>query len=186
MLTVFVALSVLTGLVYPFATTGLSKLVFPHQANGSLIEKDGKVVGSEWIGQAFSSPQYFWGRPSATSPMAYNAAASSGSNLGPTNSALADAVKGRVDALHQADPDNHALIPVDLISASGSGLDPHISPAAAQYQAPRVARLRNLPLADVQKMIDANTSRPTLGLLGEPVVNVLQLNLALDELAKAH
>jgi K+-transporting ATPase ATPase C chain len=181
---IFITLSVITGLVYPLATTGVSQLLFPSQAAGSLIERDGKVVGSELIGQAFSSPGYFWGRPSATSPMPYNAAASSGSNLGPTNGDLTQAVKDRIAALKAADPDNTAPVPVDLVTASGSGLDPHISPAAAYYQAARVARERKLPEADVRKLVQEHTEPGAwLGLLGDPAVNVLQLNLALDKLA---
>lgn len=183
-LVLFAALTLVTGVLYPLATTGIAKLMFPFQASGSLIERDGKAVGSMLIGQAFSSPQYFWGRPSATGPMPYNASASSGSNLGPTNPALRDAVVARIEALRQADPGNTAQIPVDLVSASASGLDPHISPAAASYQAPRVARLRSLPVEKVQALIQAHTERPLIGILGEPVVNVLTLNLALDE-AKA-
>jgi len=182
-LVVFVLLSALTGLLYPLATTSVARLLLPHQAAGSLIERDGRVVGSELIGQAFSSPQYFWGRPSATAPAPYNAAASGGSNLGPRNPALAEAVRERVAALRAADPGNTAPIPADLVTASGSGLDPHISPAAALYQAPRVARLRGLPLAQVEQLVAAHTGRPIVGLLGEPAVNVLALNLDLDRLA---
>lgn len=184
-LVLFAALTLVTGVLYPLATTGVAKLLFPSQASGSLIERDGKAVGSTLIGQNFSSPQYFWGRPSATGPMPYNAVASGGSNLGPTNPALRDAVVARIEALRQADPGNTAQIPVDLISASASGLDPHISPAAASYQAARVARLRNLPVEKVQALIQAHTERPLVGILGEPVVNVLTLNLALDD-AKAN
>jgi K+-transporting ATPase ATPase C chain len=179
-LVIFAALTIVTGVLYPLATTGIAKVLFPFQASGSLIERDGKVVGSQLIGQAFTSPHYFWGRPSATGPMPYNASASSGSNLGPTNPALRDAVLARIEALRQADPGNTAQIPVDLVSASASGLDPHISPAAARYQAPRVARLRALPVDQVNALIDAHTDRPLIGILGEPVVNVLALNLALD------
>ncbi|MNT45208.1 Potassium-transporting ATPase C chain [compost metagenome] len=159
--------------------------MFPHEAAGSLIRQDDKVVGSEWIGQSFSSPQYFWGRPSATAPMPYNAAGSGGSNLGPRNPALAEAIQARIAALKAADPDNLLPVPVDLVTASGSGLDPHISPAAAAYQAQRVARARNLPRDRVDALIQANTDRPWLGVLGEPAVNVLKLNLALDKLGKA-
>lgn len=180
-LVMFAALTLVTGVLYPLATTGIAKAVFPFQAAGSLIERDGKVLGSTLIGQAFNSPQYFWGRPSATGPTPNNASASSGSNLGPTNPVLRDAVLARIEALRQADPGNTAQIPVDLVSASASGLDPHISPAAASYQAPRVARLRNLPVEKVQALIQAHTERPLIGILGEPVVNVLTLNLALDE-----
>jgi K+-transporting ATPase ATPase C chain len=177
---VFAALSIITGIAYPYATTGVSQLLFPHEANGSMIEQNGKVLGSELIGQQFSSPKYFWGRLSATAPMPYNGIASGGSNLGPSNPALSDQAKGRIDALHAADPDNKAPIPVDLITASGSGLDPAISVAAARYQAARVARARGLSVEDVSKKIDAHTSTPFLGLLGEPAVNVLELNLDLD------
>jgi K+-transporting ATPase ATPase C chain len=180
MLTVFVVLSVITGLLYPGVITGISRAVFPHEAAGSVIIKDGRAIGSELIGQPFSAPKYFWGRLSATSPMPYNAAASSGSNLGPSNPALTDAARARIDALREADPDNKAAVPVDLVTASGSGLDPHISPAAAQYQAARVARLRGLPLERVQALIAANIDGPLLAVMGDPVVNVLKLNLALD------
>lgn len=181
-LTVFAALSLITGLAYPFLTTGIASAVFPRQAAGSLIEQDGKVVGSALIGQPFTSPQYFWGRPSATAPMPYNAAASGGSNLGPRNPALAEAVQARIAALKAADPNNAAPIPADLVTASGSGLDPHISPAAAAYQADRVARARNLPRSEVDALIQAHTATPWLGVLGSPAVNVLTLNLALDKL----
>ena len=181
-LTVFAALSLITGLAYPFLTTGIASAVFPREAAGSLIEQDGKVVGSALIGQSFTSPQYFWGRPSATAPMPYNAAASGGSNLGPRNPALAEAVQARIAALKAADPDNAAPVPADLVTASGSGLDPHISPAAAAYQADRVARARNLPRSEVDALIRAHTATPSLGVLGSPAVNVLTLNLALDKL----
>lgn len=184
-LILFAALSLITGLAYPFLTTGIASAVFPHQAAGSLIEQDGKVIGSEWIGQSFTSPQYFWGRPSATAPMPYNAAASGGSNLGPRNPALAEAIESRIAALKAADPDNAAPVPIDLITASGSGLDPHISPAAAAYQADRVARARNLPRGEVDALIRAHTAAPWLGVLGDPAVNVLTLNLALDKLRVA-
>ena len=177
-------LTVLTGGIYPLLVTGIAQLVFPHQANGSLIEQNGKVVGSELIGQPFFNPKYFWGRPSATGPLPYNASASSGSNLGPLNPALKDAVKARIDALKASDPANTAPIPVDLVTASGSGLDPHISPAAARWQAPRIARLRGLSEAEVSKLIDAHTQGRQLSLLGEPRVNVLALNLSLDHLGK--
>lgn len=180
LLTVFVALSVVTGLLYPGAVTGIAKALFPSQAAGSLIVKDGKAIGSELIGQPFSDPRYFWGRLSATAPMPYNASASSGSNLGPRNAALTDAAHARIEALRAADPGNAAPVPVDLVTASGSGLDPHISPAAADYQAARVARLRGLPLARVRALVIANTDAPLLAVLGDPVVNVLKLNLALD------
>jgi len=177
-------LTVLTGGLYPLLVTGIAQGVFPHQANGSPIKQDGKVVGSELIGQAFSDPKYFWGRPSATGPLPYNGGASSGSNLGPLNPALAEAVKARIAALKAADPTQTASIPVDLVTASGSGLDPHISPAAASWQAPRIARLRGLSEAAVAQLINAHTQGRQLGLLGEPRVNVLALNLALDRTGK--
>jgi len=178
----FAALTIVTGIAYPLVVTGIAQAAFPHQANGSLMEKDGKTIGSELIGQNFSDPKYFWGRASATSPMAYNGAGSSGSNQGPLNPALADAVKGRIDALRAADPGNTQPVPVDLVTASGSGLDPHISVAAADYQAARVARARGLPPAAVQRIVEQHTQGRLLGLLGEPRVNVLALNLALDTL----
>jgi potassium-transporting ATPase KdpC subunit len=181
-LVLFVALTVVTGVAYPLAVTGIAKAVFPSQAAGSLIEKDGKVVGSVLIGQNFSDPKNFWGRPSATSPMANNAANSSGSNQGPLNPALLDAVKGRIKALNDADPGNKAPIPVDLVTASGSGLDPHISVAGAVYQANRVAAARKLQVAQVQALIEKNTEGQLFGFIGEPRVNVLQLNLALAAL----
>ena len=168
------------GLFYPLAITGLSQVLFPKQANGSLIYKDGKPVGSRLIGQPFDDPKYFWGRPSATSPVPYNAASSGGSNLGPTNPALLKTIQDRIDALHKADPENHEPIPVDLVTASGSGLDPHISPAAALYQAKRVAKARGIPESSVQGLIEKHTQGRFLGLLGEPGVNVLELNLDLD------
>jgi len=181
-LVIFLALSLLVGLLYPLATTGVARLLWPFQAGGSLLEQDGRVVGSALIGQSFSDPRYFWGRPSATAPMPYNAAASGGSNLGPSNPALAQAVQARIAALRAADPANPAPIPVDLATASGSGLDPHISPAAASYQAARVARARGLPAATVEQLIARHIERPAPDILGEPVVNVLALNLALDRL----
>ena len=183
-LTLFVVLSLVTGLLYPLAVTGVAQTAFPHQANGSLITQGGEAVGSELIGQSFTEPGHFWGRPSATAPMPYNASASGGSNLGPTNSALTDAVKARIEALRAADPCNTRPVPVDLVTASASGLDPHISPAAADYQAARVAKARGLPLAQVQALVQQHTESPWLGLLGEPRVNVLALNLALDSLPK--
>ncbi|NOT10367.1 MAG: potassium-transporting ATPase subunit KdpC [Methylococcaceae bacterium] len=177
----FVILTVLTGVIYPAVVTGLAHLLFPNQAGGSLItNSEGKSTGSRLIGQPFSNPGHFWGRPSATGPFPYNAGASSGSNLGPTNPALVDAVKARVQALKAADPDNKAPVPVDLITASGSGLDPHISPAAADYQVNRVAKARNMDPQKISDLIDANTESRQWWLLGEPRVNVLTLNLALD------
>jgi len=173
-------LSLLTGVLYPLAVTGLAQTLFPYRANGSIILKDDTRVGSELIGQPFSDPKYFWGRLSATSPFPYNAAASSGSNLGPTNPALLDAVRGRMEALRKADPENRAPVPVDLVTASGSGLDPHISPAAARFQARRVAKARSLDEATVRKLIAECTEPRQIGILGEPRVNVLKLNLALD------
>lgn len=178
----FVLLSAITGLLYPLAVTGVGQGLFPKQAAGSLIEVDGKAVGSELIGQNFTSPKYFWGRPSATAPMANNAAGSGGSNQGPLNPALADVIKARIEALRAADPTNGAPIPADLVEASASGLDPHISMAAARYQAGRVARERGLSALRVQALIDANTEPRDLRVLGEPRVKVLQLNLALDAL----
>jgi len=175
-------MTVLLGIVYPLVITGAAKLVFPHQAEGSLIYKDGRLIGSTLIGQSFSDPKYFWGRPSATSPQPYNGLASSGSNLGPLNPALLDGVKANAKALHDADPDNQRPIPVDLVSASASGLDPEISPAAANYQAARVARARNLPLEQVEALIRAHERGRLLGFMGEPRINVLEANLALDRL----
>jgi K+-transporting ATPase ATPase C chain len=180
-LRMLVVLSVLTGVAYPLLVTGIAQLVFPRQANGSLVESNGKAVGSTLIGQPFSDPKYFWSRPSATSPQPYNAMASSGSNLGPRNPALADAVKDRVKALRDADPDNKAPVPADLVTASGSGLDPDISVAAADYQVHRVAQARGLAEDKVRALVAANTSGRTFGILGEPRVNVLTLNLALDQ-----
>jgi K+-transporting ATPase ATPase C chain len=176
---IFVTLSILTGLIYPAVITGIARLVFPEQANGSLIRKNGSIVGSRLIGQQFEDPKYFWGRLSATAP-AYNASASSGSNLGPANPKLKDAVLARLKKLQSADPNNHLPVPVDLVTASASGLDPHISIAAANYQMSRVARARGIPKEKLEELIRRHTTGRFLGLLGEPVVNVLQLNLALD------
>lgn len=175
-------MTVITGIAYPLIATGVAQVLFPRQANGSLIEKNGKPVGSELIGQYFDDPRYFWGRPSATTPQPNNGTASNGSNLGPSNPALRDAVQQRIDALHKADPGNTAPVPVDLVTASGSGLDPDISPAAAQYQVARVTRVRHLNASEVQALVAKYTQGRQLGLLGEPRVNVLQLNLALDAL----
>jgi K+-transporting ATPase ATPase C chain len=182
LLVIFLVLTLITGLAYPLLSTVVGQALFPAQAAGSLILKDGKPVGSLLIGQNFSDPGHFWGRPSATGPYPYNAAASSGSNLGPLNPALLDAVKGRVQALRDADPGNTAAVPVDLVTASASGLDPHISVAAAQYQVKRVAAVHKLDAARVAALIEPATERPLLPLFGEPGVNVLRLNLALDEL----
>lgn len=182
-LVLFLLLSLVTGVVYPVVITGISQAVFPHQANGSLIERDGTVAGSELIGQPFSSPRYFWGRPSATSSFPYDPEPSQGSNLGPSNPALTGSVQARIDALRAADPGNKEPVPVDLVTASGSGLDPHISPESAYYQAGRVARERGIPEADLDRLIASMTEQPLLGIFGEPKVNVLILNLALDDLS---
>jgi K+-transporting ATPase ATPase C chain len=179
-LVLFAVLTALTGVAYPLVVTGIGQAAFPEQAAGSLIHRDGKPVGSSLISQNFSDPKYVWGRPSATGPYPNNATASSGSNQGPLNPALVDAVKGRIEALRAADPGNTAQVPVDLVTASGSGLDPHISVAAAQYQAARVAKARGLPAAQVQQLIEKHTEGRLFGFLGEPRVNVLQLNLSLD------
>ena len=173
-------LTVVTGVAYPALVTLIGQLVFPRQANGSLIMKDGKTVGSALIGQPFDDPKYFWGRPSATTPFGYNAGSSVGSNLSPTNADLIKTVQGRVDALRAADPGNTTPVPVDLVTASGSGLDPHISPAAALYQVARVARARKMSPSDVEALVQRHTEGRQLGFLGEPRVNVLALNLALD------
>jgi K+-transporting ATPase ATPase C chain len=177
---VFTVLTLLTGLVYPLLMTGFAQVVFPLQANGSLTQRDNKVVGSELIGQHFDDPRYFWGRPSATSP-AYNAGASTGSNFGPTNPAQLDAVRNRVENLRKAHPGQSEVIPVDLVTVSGSGLDPHISPAAAEFQVARVAQARGIEAQRVHELVSQHTEGRQLGVLGEPRVNVLSLNLALDE-----
>lgn len=181
-LTLFILLSLITGLIYPLLVTGIGQALFPEQAAGSLIERDGKPVGSRLIGQHFTDPKYFWGRPSATGPYPNNAAASSGSNLGPLNPALKEAVEARVKALRAADPDNARPVPVDLVTASASGLDPHISPAAADYQVTRVARARGLAPEIVRNWVVQQTEDRQWGIFGEPRVNVLELNLALDGL----
>lgn len=179
----FVLLSLVTGLLYPLGITGLSQMLFPQAANGSLIEVNGKVVGSALIGQSFADPRYFWGRPSATSPEPYSAEASSGSNLGPSNPALTEAVQTRIAALRAADPSATGPVPIDLVTASGSGLDPHISRAAADFQINRVAQARGLMREQVSALVEQHTERPQLGFLGEPRVHVLRLNLALKEQA---
>jgi K+-transporting ATPase ATPase C chain len=181
-LVLFAVLTLLTGIAYPLVVTGVAQTLFPAQAGGSLILRDGKPIGSSLIGQNFSDPKHFWSRPSATSPMANNAANSSGSNLGPLNPALTDAVKGRVEALRAADPGNTAPVPVDLVTASASGLDPHISPAAARYQVARVAKARGLAVDKVQALVDQQVEGPLWGIVGESQVNVLRLNLALEAL----
>jgi len=179
-LRMLVALTVVTGIAYPLVITGVSQVAFPTAANGSLIVVNGKNLGSTLIGQPFDDPKYFWSRPSATSPQPYNGASSGASNQGARNPALADAVKDRIKALRDADPDNKAPVPIDLVTASGSGLDPQISLAAAEYQASRVARTRRLPVEKVRSLIAGHTEGRTLAVLGEPRVNVLELNLALD------
>jgi K+-transporting ATPase ATPase C chain len=178
----FIGLTLITGVAYPLLATAIGKAMFPRQIEGTLIERDGRIVGSALIGQNFSEPEYFWGRPSATSPYPNNAAASAGSNLGPLNPALIDAVKNRISALQQADPANNLPVPIDLVTASASGLDPEISPAAARYQANRVTRARNLPPARISELIARHTEDRQLAFLGESRVNVLKLNLALDAL----
>ena len=184
-LVILVLLSVVTGVAYPLVVTGLAQAVFPAQANGSLVVRDGRPVGSSLIGQPFDDPRYFWGRLSATAPFAYNAGASTGSNYGPLNPAFRAAAKARIDALKAADPGNPAPIPGDLVTASGSGLDPHISPAAALYQVHRVAKARGLDEAKVRQLVEQHAEGRQLGVLGEPRVNVLRLNLALDTPARA-
>jgi K+-transporting ATPase ATPase C chain len=177
---VFLLFTVVTGVVYPGLVTLVAAVAFPDQAGGSLVRADGKVVGSRLIGQPFSSPRYFWGRPSATGPMPNNGAVSSGSNQGPLNPALVSAIESRIAALRAADPGNTKPVPVDLVTASGSGLDPQISIAAAEFQVPRVARERGLPVEKVRQLVRDATQERTFGVLGEPRVNVLELNLALD------
>lgn len=181
-LVMLILMTAITGAIYPIVVTGLAQVFFPIQANGSLIEQDGKPIGSALIGQPFGDPRHFWPRPSATSPYPNNASSSGGSNQGPLNPALTDAVAGRIKALRDADPDNKAPIPVDLVTASASGLDPHISPAAADYQVARVAKARGLDVAKVKALVAEHTEDRQLGFLGEPRVNVLKLNLALDAL----
>jgi potassium-transporting ATPase KdpC subunit len=175
----FLVLTLVTGVLYPLAVTGIAAVAMPAQASGSVIIKDGRAVGSALLGQSFTEAKYFWGRPSATGPEPYNGGASSGSNLSPTNPALLEAINARVAALRAADPGNTAPVPVDLVTASGSGLDPHISPAAALYQVPRVARERGIPEAELRALVAAHTEGRTLGILGEPRVNVLALNMAM-------
>jgi K+-transporting ATPase ATPase C chain len=184
-LIVFALLAVLTGVVYPGVVTLIAQVALPYRANGSVIDRDGKAVGSELIGQPFDDPNYFWSRPSATAPVPYNAGASTGSNLGPTNPDHLKAVGERVEAMRKAHPDQTGPVPVDLVTASGSGLDPHISPAAAEYQVNRVARARGMDVAAVRRLVAEHTQGRTLGVLGEPRVNVLRLNLALDEQGSA-
>jgi K+-transporting ATPase ATPase C chain len=184
LMVIFVALTLLTGLAYPVLVTGLGKALFPAQANGSLVERNGKPVGSMLIGQNFTDPGHFWGRPSATSPQPNNGVGSGGSNLGPLNPALVEAVQARVQALKTADPGNTSPVPVDLVTASASGLDPHISLAAAQYQVRRVAQARNIEDSKLTLLVEQATERPLLGILGEPVVNVLLLNMSIDAFLK--
>jgi K+-transporting ATPase ATPase C chain len=179
-LTLLLVFTLLLGLVYPAAITGIARALFPGRSTGSLVHDGDRVLGSSLIGQPFDDPRYFWGRPSATGPVPYNAAASSGSNQGPLNEALHDAVNARIEALRTADPGNDALVPIDLVTASGSGLDPHITPAAAYYQVARVARARSLSQARVRSLVDAAIEPRTMGVIGEPRVNVLLLNLSLD------
>jgi K+-transporting ATPase ATPase C chain len=181
-LVMLLVMAVLTGVIYPLVVTGIARGLFAHQAGGSMIMQDEKIVGSELIGQPFSDPGYFWSRPSATSPVSYNASASSGSNLGPTNPALLEAIRDRIAVLRAADPNNDAKVPIDLVTASGSGLDPHISPAAAEYQVERVARARGVSADVVRALVAKYTQGRQWGVFGEPRVNVLDLNLALDSL----
>ena len=176
----FIALTIVTGALYPLVVTGIAQTAFKSQANGSLITKDGKVVGSKLIGQQFDDPKYLWGRTSATSPVPYNAASSGGSNLGPTNPDLMKGIRDRMKALNDADPSNSQTIPTELVTSSGSGLDPHISVASAEYQVGRIAKARGIQESAVKQLIDSLTEKRTFGLLGEPTVNVLQFNLALD------
>jgi K+-transporting ATPase ATPase C chain len=183
-LSLFVLLTAFTGVAYPLAVTGMARVAFPSQAEGSLVLRDGKPVGSSLIGQNFSDPKYVWGRPSATAPTPYNAVGSSGANQGPLNPALVEAARARIAALKAADPDNAQPVPVDLVTASASGLDPHISVAAARYQAARVARMRGLSPEAVRAAVDQATEGELLGFLGEARVNVLALNLALDRTAR--
>jgi K+-transporting ATPase ATPase C chain len=183
-LALLAAFTLLTGAAYPALVTGIAQLAFPWRANGSPLEVDGRTVGSELVGQPFDDPRWFWGRPSATSPAPYEGRASSGSNLGPANPALHDAVRSRIEALRAADPGNASPIPVDLVTASGSGLDPHVSPAAALWQVPRVARARGLPEERLRALVERHVEGRTLGVLGAPRVNVLALNLALDALPR--
>jgi potassium-transporting ATPase KdpC subunit len=180
-LILFVLFTILTGVVYPLAVTAIAQIAFPHRANGSVLERDGQALGSELIGQQFDDPRYFWGRPSATEKAPYDGSSSSGSNLGPTNDDLLKKVKERIETVHQAHPDQSGPVPVDLVTASASGLDPHISPAAAEYQVTRVAQARGMTEDLVRQLVASHTENRALGLLGEPRVNVLKLNLALDE-----
>lgn len=180
-LILFAVLTLLTGAAYPLVVTGIAQGLFAHAANGSLIERDGQFLGSEFIGQSFKDSSYFWGRPSATSAVPYDAAASTGSNLGPTNPALFASIRARVAKLHAVDPTNTALVPLDLVTSSGSGLDPHISPAAAEYQVARVARVREMAPSALRRLVASHTEPRTFGVLGEARVNVLGLNLALNE-----
>jgi K+-transporting ATPase ATPase C chain len=183
-LVLFGLLTLLTGVVYPVVVTLVAQGVFPHQANGSVNVRDGKSIGSELLGQPFDDPRHFWSRPSATGPTPYNTASSTGSNLGPTNPAHLDAVRDRIEAIRKAHPDQTGPVPVDLVTTSGSGLDPHISPAAAEYQTARVAQARGLGVERVRQLVKEHTEERTFGVLGEPRVNVLRLNLALDALSK--